>query len=96
MDRHDQIHQAPCTDRSLRLLHLLGAHLLVRLLHRHQPLSVEVGALCPFRHRERLAVPGREEGGGDAERTGVEEVIVVNRSVTFETVDLFGMKKVYR
>ena len=57
---------------------------------------MEVGALCPFRHRERLAVPGREEGGGDAERAGVEEVIVVNRTVTFETVDMCGMRIVHR
>ena len=74
MDRHDQDHQAPCANRSLRLLHLLRVDVLVRILRRDQPFPVEVGALRALGHWERVAVEGREERRLNSEWAGIEEV----------------------
>ena len=74
MDRRDHVRQAACAYWRIRLLHLLGVDVLVRVLRRDQPFPVEVGTVRALGCRQRTAVENREEGGFDSEWAGVEEV----------------------
>jgi len=73
MDRHDAVDEEKGTDRSVRLLHVLGTDVLARLCGGDQPVSLEVGAVCAEWGGECVADGGGEEGECGQEWVGDEE-----------------------
>ena len=81
VDRYDSVPQVQVSGGSVRLLHLLGADLLVRFLCGDQSIPLEVGIVRILWDWGRVANAGGTRGGLAEERIGHGEEVPLKGEV---------------